>query len=878
MTTSNKRKTVVEPESVDDDEPPKKKSLLRSLKRKHENGGVKRRSCTVRAALNKLLKPGLRPYFQSAIDLASRSLFDIREHAQHIIHLSLVDADDDDDAFGSFGQSEVSAAWMLARDAHDFAKREKASGPSLVMRSCFETYEPIVFETGVEQWWKAITAAEKKIAYPLIERLSKPLARQHATCIGEAAARQLPFLCRSYLASRIAVEIDADHPFFGPARFKAVLSALYEAFFEGGNVHDILSDRKCGSPGEDDPLIAACERAIGELGSAIAVLPPEALTMMMDAADEDDGEDDGDGGGADAESEDADEERPGAEQSAVARVTASTFGVRRKLLAAIEANVEELARRRGRGEPAPAIGNRKACLVPVLKFKAPFLLLDATSFEALARAAAKLAALDGSEDGKTAALALDILLGALKRRSGEDDETFFRRRETAKKELFEEVFAIDRLARKAGKKEPLWRFGMHLKTDGVSADVLFTREKPGQRSVNEAAAEAVAKENASRIAAGKKPLSESGPAFKERLTRARAAAWKELRERAASAADADFKRRIETGDFDSIVGGDPGSNFPLAWARYDRAAAENRGSMSKAELIRNPVGGWSKARFYEEAGINAAKAATEKLIAAAAISHPELEQYIVPDAPTPKTASRDRIIDFIKHRLRMLPALRDALVADSKKARRIRFGAYVRRQKATHRFACDVAGGRDRVGYVRRLGPCGDSYDRGRRTLVFLGDGDFGSARRGSKTSMHGPLVRAVKRALNCLEQCEFRTSKLCCCCHGVLKSMQRWVPVAGPLESDKTIRPHERLRSRDGRYFTNSWKARVCPNTECPRFRLHRDKVNSSLNILDLGLWRLGFRDMVPHASMARFDRETQLDEPTRDDEDSDQRDGALV
>jgi hypothetical protein len=412
----------------------------------------------------------------------------------------------------------------------------------------------------------------------------------------------------------------------------------------------------------------------------------------------------------------------------------------------------------------------------------------------------------------------------------------------------------------------------------VSADVLFTREKPGQRAVNEAAAEAVAKENASRIAAGKKPLSESGPAFEERLTKARAAAWNELRERAAGAKEADFKRRIETGDFDSIVGGDPGSNFPLAWARYDRVAAENRGSKSRGELVKNPVGGWSRARFYEEAGINAAKSATEKLIAAAATAHPELEQYAGPDAPSPKTASRDRIVEFIEHRLRMLPALRDALVADSKKARRIRFGAYVRRQKATHRFARDVAGGRDRVGYVRRLGPCGDSYDRGRRTLVFLGDGDFGATRRGSRTSMHGPLVRAAKRTLDCLEQCEFRTSKLCCCCHGVLEAMQRWVPVAGPLEPGKTIRPHDRLRSRDGRYFTNSWKARVCPNTECPRFRLHRDKVNSSLNILDLGLWRLGFRDMVHHASMARFERGTQLDEPIQGDEDSDQRDGALV
>jgi len=103
-------------------------------------------------------------------------------------------------------------------------------------------------------------------------------------------------------------------------------------------------------------------------------------------------------------------------------------------------------------------------------------------------------------------------------------------------------------------------------------------------------------------------------------------------------------------------------------------------------------------------------------------------------------------------------------------------------------------------------------------TVVVFGNASVNSGKTKCSRICHRELLDLLKVKCCLVMEDEFRSSKLCFCCHHELK------PATTPG-----------ITSKSG----ESWKVRFCPHKECPRTYIQRD-LNADINICNFFLWRL--------------------------------------
>ena len=154
------------------------------------------------------------------------------------------------------------------------------------------------------------------------------------------------------------------------------------------------------------------------------------------------------------------------------------------------------------------------------------------------------------------------------------------------------------------------------------------------------------------------------------------------------------------------------------------------------------------------------------------------------EMPSAKTAAVDVYERVIVHILRSLNAV--SAFYGSRRARKLRWHTHMAEQRGFDTLIAEITGGRP-------------------DTVVAYGDGSFSSSWAGTEPT---PTTKFQKRlARNCRLHMvdEFRTSKLCCSCHGEMRGM----PAGG----------------------SRLYGVRLCQDTACHRAKWNRD-VNGAINI----------------------------------------------
>ncbi|KAJ3176077.1 hypothetical protein HDU85_007830, partial [Gaertneriomyces sp. JEL0708] len=138
------------------------------------------------------------------------------------------------------------------------------------------------------------------------------------------------------------------------------------------------------------------------------------------------------------------------------------------------------------------------------------------------------------------------------------------------------------------------------------------------------------------------------------------------------------------------------------------------------------------------------------------------------------------------------------------------------------------------------------------RTIVIVGDGAFNTSSPGHEPTPSGTKLynELKKRGIHVVWQDEFRTSKLCSCCHEELKpaKVKSWqLPVKHRVKGE-AIQEHRReqpvMRNSRGQMRAvkpkkvlrnfDPWGVRLCVKQECRVMLWNRD-VNACINMLNL-------------------------------------------
>jgi transposase len=144
----------------------------------------------------------------------------------------------------------------------------------------------------------------------------------------------------------------------------------------------------------------------------------------------------------------------------------------------------------------------------------------------------------------------------------------------------------------------------------------------------------------------------------------------------------------------------------------------------------------------------------------------------------------------MQHALQVLEVLHQRMsFFSSKRFKRLKFKTYIKTQKAYEKIVAKLKNGVE-------------------NTLVIWGNAKFPSNGRGSPSVPTSTLLKKVKARVKVIEQDEYNTSKLSCCCHQIMSGFA----IAG----------------------VSSYHVRVCPNVNCPRNPWDRN-VSAAINILFL-------------------------------------------
>jgi hypothetical protein len=232
-----------------------------------------------------------------------------------------------------------------------------------------------------------------------------------------------------------------------------------------------------------------------------------------------------------------------------------------------------------------------------------------------------------------------------------------------------------------------------------------------------------------------------------------------------------------------IVAVDPGRNPVFSAVVHDPHAMDSLQDHNPYN-VKHEVIQWSKRKFYHEAGyIHRGK--QTKLWTSRAPAIVAFNAHV----GTAKTASLDVYKAYIQHALANMVTVMKFY--STQRFKRLRWKTYIKRQKAYEKLVADLKGGEE-------------------NTLVVWGDAKFAAAGRGSPAVPTSTMRKKTGSRVKCVDQDEFRTSKLSCCCHTEMI----------PLEVNGE----------------RSWHLRVCKNNACPR-RVWDRNVSAAINILYLFL-----------------------------------------
>lgn len=234
---------------------------------------------------------------------------------------------------------------------------------------------------------------------------------------------------------------------------------------------------------------------------------------------------------------------------------------------------------------------------------------------------------------------------------------------------------------------------------------------------------------------------------------------------------------------DRVIAIDPGFNAPFTGAVYDTHAES---SLSQPDKVPFEAVTWSAGKYRHERG----NAYTHHQMRRWTEACPDMTAFNK-TVPTAKTASLSGYSDRISHVLSALPLLMDFYVW-KRRVRRCRWYNYMRKQASIEAMVTDIAGTA--------------KHDEQRGVLVAYGNAAM-HAVKGTRPVVQKGLRQRLRNRCMFVDVDEFRTSKLCCACHGEMKGKM--------LATGK-----------------RSYKVRHCENGACHRTFWNRD-VNASINIL---------------------------------------------
>jgi hypothetical protein len=230
---------------------------------------------------------------------------------------------------------------------------------------------------------------------------------------------------------------------------------------------------------------------------------------------------------------------------------------------------------------------------------------------------------------------------------------------------------------------------------------------------------------------------------------------------------------------DRVVSVDPGRNPIISGVVYNEQAMNVLAGNPNIHLEKVK---WGKKEHYHECGFTYRNAKTNKWMA----ENVDITNYNN-NAISSKTSD---LVIYMAHAYQVLEVLHQRMAFfSSKRFKRLKWKTYIRTQKAYEKVVAKLKGGVP-------------------NTLVIWGNANFPSNGRGSPSVPTKTMRKKVGARVRVIEQDEYRTSKLSCCCHQIMSGLV----IAGE----------------------RSYHVRVCPNVNCPRSPWDRN-VSAAINILFL-------------------------------------------
>jgi hypothetical protein len=346
--------------------------------------------------------------------------------------------------------------------------------------------------------------------------------------------------------------------------------------------------------------------------------------------------------------------------------------------------------------------------------------------------------------------------------------------------LWDFYFKINRLTTRTHQEKDLdgrKDFAGIMLTDGLSTSLVFSRPKTAHEEEEEVATtneEVATTEQTTTEPKKKKAKKKSKKQQKEDEEKAQKARKLERAHKLLRAST-------------RVVAVDPGRN-PIFTAVVHNQAALRTLQHSKPTNTKHEVIKWSRGRFYQEAGYTHRTRVTKLWMD----KDPAIKAFNA-EVKSAKTSSLELFKEHASHVLAHLVTVMGFYSAQ--RFKRLRWKTYIRRQKAYEKLVKDLTAGGDP-----------------KKTLIVWGDARFPSNGRGSPSVPTSTLRRKVGARVRTLDQDEYRTSKLSCCCHTEMGS------------------------HKDPQTGKSSWKLRICKNNECHR-RVWDRNVSAAINILYLFL-----------------------------------------
>ncbi|KAI8112075.1 hypothetical protein M9434_003399 [Picochlorum sp. BPE23] len=183
-----------------------------------------------------------------------------------------------------------------------------------------------------------------------------------------------------------------------------------------------------------------------------------------------------------------------------------------------------------------------------------------------------------------------------------------------------------------------------------------------------------------------------------------------------------------------------------------------------------------------------------------------------------KTVDIERTLAAYRKQVELWPQINNAFFHGSKWFQKQRMRKFCKRQKAMEDVVAKIAGTKNK--------------EEQKKVIIAYGDGDKNGTLRGTAPMMSTKLFKKVSENCRVVVTNEFRTSKLCSCCHGIMSQTRK------------------------------QFRMKRCLQNDCIRTVWDRD-INASINILNLFLhYCYSVKDNGEGERLSPFKRKRGCDE----------------